>query len=332
VAPRLAEVAQLLAAGGAARQAWVEAPVQPARAQLRWYAASAIVALDDTRDGELARHPAREVLARSAATWIDAVAFRDLDPSESALARYAIVGAYYQAVPLAADLDARLEAAPEPAPGADHARRGAGVEQLARDLPWIAASPAYWWAELAEQFADAQAPVAPARVVELAARVERACARAQQLGLDHPDFERLRRNAGLLRALFERRPEPLHALLREVRAAGDRGERTEIASWIASAARALPLDWYGEVLEIWRQELNYKPLYFWIAWEAALAGAPEHALRTAELAAAEFPDDPAFLEEYRFMEQRFARPRGPALTPRGSGAQTGSRWPVPTPT
>ena len=120
----------------------------------------------------------------------------------------------------------------------------------------------------------------------------------------------------MLRALVARRPDELRALLRDVRADNDRRERLELASWIAAAARSLPLDWYERVLEMFRDELNYKPMYFWIAWNAALSGAEPQALLTAQLAAREFPDDADFAAEYAHMRRRFgALPRriDPAL-------------------
>ena len=83
----------------------------------------------------------------------------------------------------------------------------------------------------------------------------------------------------------------------------DKRLRDDTAQWLGDAARFLPLDWYANVLGIWKEELDYKPKYFWIAWRAALTGAPRHALMVAELAAKQFKDDPSFTEEYAFMKQ-----------------------------
>jgi hypothetical protein len=93
--------------------------------------------------------------------------------------------------------------------------------------------------------------------------------------------------------------------MRQVRARNDRRERLELASWIAAAARSMPLDWYRQVLEMYRAELNYKPMYFWIAWSAAVSGAEPQALLTARMAAREFPGDADFAAEYAYMRRRF---------------------------
>jgi hypothetical protein len=129
--------------------------------------------------------------------------------------------------------------------------------------------------------------------------------RVGALGLGHAEFDDAERAARVLRALVARRPAELRALLREVRARNDRRERIELGSWIAASARSLPPDWYAEVLELFRAELNYKPLYFWIAWNAALSGAEPQALLTARLAAREFPGDADFAAEYAYMNRRF---------------------------
>jgi hypothetical protein len=216
------------------------------------------------------------------------------------------VGRFYQALGTP-DLDARLAAAPPPAsPDVDHAQRVTGPAQLERDLPWIAASPTYWAAELAQEFAEERPRADAARVVELADRVDEARRRLRALDLDHAEFDDATRAARVLRALVARQPDALRAALRDARSSNDRRERLELATWIAAAARSLPLDWYSRVLEIFRSELNYKPVYFWIAWNAALSGAQKQALLTARLATREFPADAGFAAEYAYMQSRFS--------------------------
>jgi hypothetical protein len=313
--PLIAEIAGSLAIDDSLIRAWNDGAVDPVRYQLRGYVSSAVNALYRTRRGALADHPARAVLLASAAAWIDGVGFHDLDPTESALSRYAVVGRYYAARGTPQDLEALLaRAGPPPDPDVNHARRSGGPEQLERDLPWIAASPTYWAAELAAQFEEGRPPADARRVVELAGRVLEARRRLAELGLDHAEFDDAERAARLLRALLARRPAELRAVLRDVRASNDRRERLELASWIATAARSLPLDWYAQVLAMFRTELNYKPMYFWIAWSAALSGAEPHALLTARMAAREFAEDRDFAAEFAYMRRRFAAaaPGGPA--------------------
>jgi hypothetical protein len=311
VAPQLdglvAEIAAQLSQDDGLVRLWNDGAVDPIRYQLRWFVSSAVNALYRTRTGTLAEHPARASLAASARQWIDGVAFHDLDPTESALARYALVGRFYQALGRPADLDARLAAAGPPPDGpADFARRDASPEQVERDLPWIAASPSYWAAELIEEFAEQRPRADAARVERLAGKVLESRERLSELGLDHAEFDASERAARVLRALVGRRPDELRAVMREVRAANDRRERLELANWIAAAARSLSVADYDRALEIFRAELNYKPTYFWIAWTAALSGAEPQALATARLAAREFPADPAFAAEYAYMRRRFA--------------------------
>jgi tetratricopeptide (TPR) repeat protein len=308
--PVVAEIAGQLADGDELVKLWNDGAVDPVRYQLRWFASSAVNALYRTRSGPLARHPAREALIASARLWIDGVGFHDFDPTESVLARFALVGRFYRVLGQPADLDARLaRAGPPPDGQADLGARVADDEQVERDIPWIASSPTFWASELAEEFAE-QAPRAePARVAELSQRVLAARRRARELGLDHAEFDASERAAHLLRALLGRREAELRAVMREVRAGNDRRERLELASWIAAAARSLPLDWYGRVLGIFREELNYKPTYFWIAWTAALSGAEPQGLLTARFAARQFPRDADFAAEYAYMRTRFGRGR-----------------------
>jgi tetratricopeptide (TPR) repeat protein len=310
VAPQLdglvGEIAGALRVDDGLVRIWNDGAIDPVRYRLRWFVSSATNAAYRTRAGPLAGHPARAALLESARAWIDGVGFHDLDPTESALSRYALVGRFYEARGEPADFEARLRAAGSPPDaGIEHVRRSAGPEQVERDLPWIASSPSWWAAKLTEEFAEERPRADREHVVDLADRVLEARRRVGALGLGHAEFDDAERAARVLRALVARRPAELRALLREVRARNDRRERIELGSWIAASARSLPLDWYAEVLELFRAELNYKPLYFWIAWNAALSGAEPQALLTARLAAREFPGDADFAAEYAYMNRRF---------------------------
>jgi tetratricopeptide (TPR) repeat protein len=302
----IGEIAGALAADGGLVKLWNEGAVDPVRYQLRWFVSTAVNALYRTRSGALASHPARAALMASAQLWIDGVGFHDIDSTESVLSRYAVVGRFYEALGNPPDLEKRLRAAPPPADaGVDHTRRGSGPEQIERDVPWIAATPTYWAADLAEEFAEDHPRADAALAIDRADRVLEARRRLVKLGLDSAEFDASERAARVLRALIARRPDELRAVVRDVRDGNDRRERLELASWIAAAARSLPLDWYGQVMEIYRRELNYKPMYFWIAWSAAVLGAEPQALLTARMAVREFPDDEDFAAEYAYMRRRF---------------------------
>ncbi len=88
----------------------------------------------------------------------------------------------------------------------------------------------------------------------------------------------------------------------------DKRLRDDTAQWLGDCVRALGVEWYAKVLACWKDELDYKPKYFWIAWRAALNGAPKHALMVAKLAAERFADDKDFAEEYAFMRTLLDKP------------------------
>jgi hypothetical protein len=265
------------------------------------------------------------------ALWIDKLAFRELDPSDEPLARYAVVARFY-AVRFGPDETlARIEAAPLPPRGPiDHAQRGEGEAQLERDLSFARISPTFWASELASLFAKDRKTLDPARAAALARRTEQAREEARALGFDHRGFEREAREVRLVAALATGDQNALRRELREVKLENDRRVRMNAASWIASVARFRTVPEFSRVVAVWREEVDYKPMWFWIAWSAALTGATDQALLVAKSAANEYEDDRAFVEEYEFMKRRFAaRPsvdtRRPAADTRSSARESRRR-------
>jgi tetratricopeptide (TPR) repeat protein len=298
---------------------------EPLRDRLRWYVSSSLGILYATRQGELAAAPARAALVAAVRRWIELIAFRELDPSESPLTRYAVIGRLLEATSDPGQALARIEAAPLPGdPKVDHRKRGAGPEQEQRDLSFARVSTSFWSAELAALFAKENTTLDPARVADLAARAEGARAEARTLGLDHPSFEHELREDRLVAALVADDEPRLRAALHEIKLENDRRVRMNAASWIATVARFQSVDRFARVVEIWREEVDYKPMWFWIAWSAALNGAPDQALLVARLAAREFRDDRAFVEEYHFMQRRYS-PRAADTRPRASAPRSSSR-------
>jgi hypothetical protein len=290
----------------------------PMRDRLRWYVASSVAVLSATRDGELAHSPDRAVITAASWRWVDQLAFRELDPADSALSRYAVIGRLLEA---SADdpnqVLAQIEAAPLPpaSPVLEPAIRAEGDAQRERDLELVRISPTFWSSELATLFAKENATLDPARVTDLAKRAEQAHADARALGLDHRSFEHELRELRLVVALCSGDERALRAQLHEIKLENDRRVRMNAASWIAAVARFQTMPQFARVVEIWKEEVDYKPMWFWIAWSAALNGATDHALLVARTAAREFRDDRAFAEEYQFMQRRFAAPPA-AETPR----------------
>jgi hypothetical protein len=128
------------------------------------------------------------------------------------------------------------------------------------------------------------------------------------LGFDENFLEHEAHLAALIVALVAQDEKALHERLAYVQSLNDKRLRDDTAQWLGDPARFLELDWYAKVLTIWKEELNYKPKYFWIAWRAALNKAPQQALMVAKMAAEEFSGDPSFTEEYEFMRKLLEQP------------------------
>jgi hypothetical protein len=301
------------------------AQTEPVRAQLRWYVSSGIALLLATRDGELGSSSERETIESGIAEWIAQLAFRELDPSDSPLSRYAVVARFYEARFGPSEIVASIEVAPLPTDGAiDHAARGDDDAQLERDLSFARISPTFWASELAGLFAKERTTLDVERAETLARRSAQAREEARALGLEHRGFEREAREVRLIAALASGDEPALRAELREVKLENDRRMRMNAASWIATASRFQTLAQFQRVVAIWREEVDYKPMWFWIAWTAALSGATDQALLVAKSAAGEYPDDRAFVEEYQFMQRRFAVPPS-AGTPKPAAGTRSSR-------
>ncbi len=307
------------------------AQTEAARAQIRWYVASGISLLFATRDVGLESSSERATIEAGISDWIAQIAFRELDPSESPLARYAVVARFYEARFGPSEIVARIEAAPLPANGSiDHDERSADDAQIERDLSFARISPTFWASELASLFAKERTTLDLERVVTLARSSEQARDEALELGLDHRGFEREAREVRLVAALATGDEPGLRGLLREIKLESDRRMRMNAASWIATASRFQTVSQFQRVVAIWRDEVDYKPMWFWIAWSAALSGATDQALLVARSAASEYSDDRAFVEEYQFMKRRFAvppsadRPR-PAASTRSSTPESRRR-------
>jgi tetratricopeptide (TPR) repeat protein len=299
---------------------------EPVRDRLRWYVSSSIALLFATRDGELADAPARAALVGASREWIEKLAFRELDPADSALSRYAVIGRLLEASSDPALALAKIEAAPLPAnPDIDHTQRTTGPEQLERDLSFVRISPTFWSSELAALFAKENKELDRARVTDLARRAHQARDEAAKLGLDHRSFEHELRELRLVSALVSGDERKLRAELSDIRQENDRRIRMNAASWIAGVARFQSVQRFARVVEIWREEVDYKPMWFWIAWNAALSGATDQALLVARTAAREFRDDRAFVEEYQFMQRRFSAPPAAGRRPLASDTPSSER-------
>ncbi|MBA3710560.1 MAG: hypothetical protein H0W83_17280, partial [Planctomycetes bacterium] len=125
----------------------------------------------------------------------------------------------------------------------------------------------------------------------------------KKLGLSNARIDHTTHLGTVIVALLEQDAKTLRERLKFVAKENDKRLRDDTAQWLGDTARCLDAKWYDQVIQIWKEEVNYKPKWFWVAWRAALNKAPQSALAVAKRAAAEFKDDPSFTEEYEFMRQ-----------------------------
>lgn len=286
------------------------------RRLLSWFAGSAIGAMDELGPDAFATDPKLRELGRTVQTWLDGIAFRDVEDDSDVLRRYAIAGSFYAAVLGDEQLVERIAASrlPERA-SIDHTDRVGGVAQVALDLPWIRASVPFWTGRLQQLVRDHEAAIDPARAERLGVLLEEAIAASDEFDLSSAYMNKEGHVGRVIVALLTEDEAALRALMRHVAEKDDKRLRDDTAEWIGNTAPHLSPEWWNRVLQVWVDETDYKPKYYWIAWRAALSEAPRHALRAAELAAERFADDPAFVEEHRFMRELLAEEAARADAP-----------------
>lgn len=235
--------------------------------------------------------------------WLDEMAFHDERP----FAIYAVAGQFYAATLGRERLHAMIAAAPDPDNGlVDHAERVGGAAQIPLDLPWIKACPGYWLAGMQQLFHRRYDRFDRASFDAYATGFTRAVDLCRELDLDPSRLPAQQYAGSLITALIEQDAATLRELFARLKEKDDKRMRDNTATWIGTAARFLPYTWFEEVLALWVEEVDYKPKYFLIAWQAAIKGADRHALAAAELAAKRFADDPAFVAEYEYMRELLA--------------------------
>ncbi|MBA3936758.1 MAG: hypothetical protein H0X38_04795 [Planctomycetes bacterium] len=305
MATNIEQVGQWLASPNFNQKAWDNSSQLLAlRHLMAAYSGTAVLLLDGLGTDALTKDANLQVVARSVQDWLSKVAFHDTDEPEDALQRYAVAGRYYAAVLGEDRLSALLDgvALPKSAEYA-HAKRIGGLAQLQLDLPWIKLAPPFWSMRLMELFEKEKTTIDRPLALRLAKQEAESYAAAAKLGLESPMFDHAHHISTLINALLTQDAKVVRERLAFVKQKDDKRLRDDTAQWLGDAARFLPLDWYAKVLGIWKEEVDYKPKYYWIAWRAALTGAPRHALMVAELAAKQFKDDPSFTEEFVFMKK-----------------------------
>lgn len=309
MAGKIAKVGEWLNSSSFDEKTWENSPqLMSLRRQLLMYTTISMEILDGISQDELITNPDLQLVARTVQDWLTNIAFRDLDEPEDAMARYSIAGRYYAAMLGKENLMKLLESNELPKDKErDHSKRNGGLAQLKLDLPWIKLSVPFWSMQVMELFAKDRTTFdknqVEKKVAKLAKQAKDSYDASKALGLEHQMFERDLHLVQVLSALISQDAKLLRERLKWVKEKDDKRLRDDTAQWLGDAARFTSLEWYRQVIQIWKDELNYKPKYYWIAWRAALNDAPQHALIVAECAKNEFKDDPSFTEEYVYMKE-----------------------------
>ncbi len=286
--------------------AWQTDPrLRMARRMVRRSANTAIALLDLTTPEQLADNDQLAACRSLGEAFLQAVAFADVDDRSQIPQRYATAAAYYRAMMDPQQFDTRLAAATMPQEDRDHRRgRQRGLDQLESDLPWIKASVPYWANRLSALIEDGEpAELDRERVAALGAGLEAAMVASRDRDLVGAATYYHLHLGQLITALLTEDAPALRDLLAQAAAKGDKRLRDRTAQIIGDTAPFLDQEWFATVMDLWREELDYKPKYFWIAWRAAIAGAEANALLAARRAAERYPEDPAFTAEYQFMQE-----------------------------
>lgn len=240
--------------------------------------------------------------------WLARIGFHDIHEPGENLARYATVGAYYRAMIGWSALRAALaECGYATEKGKDHTDRMLGLLQFKQDLPWIKSSVSFWAGAISYLFRKEAKTLDVGDMVSLARELEGAYAATSRLGLQSLVFDESRFGIQLGVALVTKDEKTVREKLRHVGQLDDAGLRGITMNWVSAIARFSDLKWYRRVMEIWKDEVDYKPDWFALAWAVKLSKAPQHALLIADMAVAAYPKDRAFAEERDFMRSLLAK-------------------------
>lgn len=283
------------------RRQWEGHPqLRQMRRMVRMYGNNVLTLLDGRGADALIDDASLRKHVQLLVTWLDRIAFYEDDEPGDVLGTYAAVAQYYAASTGYETVLARAEEAEFPSTDTDHTERVGGLPQVALDMPWIKLSSSYWASRLMN-LVDQEDALDRDRIRRL--RDMLAAAHQEAVRRDiHSAFVDHRAHLGHLIAALVLEDEPrLRELLRLTKDKDDKRLRDDTARWIGNTARHIDTDFWQRVIAAWREEIDYKPKYYWIAWRAALSDAPERALMMAKASAERFADDPAFVQEYRFM-------------------------------
>jgi hypothetical protein len=296
-------------------KAWDQLEAQ--RRIVHQYVGLCIQLLREVGKEKAQKDPIQQALAMDAAMWVTFVAFHEGDDDGDWMDRYAEIGGLHRFLVGDQALIDKLEAAKFPTDAKhDHAKRGNSMDdaRLAADLPWVKLSVPFWFGLLAEQFDREKDKIDVDAAKRYGKDLIEAAAACKKLGIAAPQIDEEAHLGTLIVALLDQDAKTVKERLAFVAKENDKRLRDDTAQWLGDCARVLDEAWYGKVIDIWKQEVDYKPKWFWVAWRAALNKAPKLALEVAKRAADEYKDDPSFREEYDFMKKLLDQPAAQKAT------------------
>ena len=293
-----------LVGDGVGLAAWGGSREQRLQSDLLSQSAHAALAVLEPMDASAVRSDRHVRAVRAHLTaWLRNVAFTGLDDRDEELRRWALYGRWLRLEKPEGFLQ-RLEAAPPPGHSMSDAHHAlARTPENPAVLSWIRISPysATW--RLDQLVAPHAQRPDPALVRRWGTLLEEGIVAARRLGYDIEEANRAVHAARLQVALLTHQQADLRRLFAKAQRLGDSRLRDRTVRTIAQVAPHLDPETWARVVACWIEEVDYRPNYFALAWAAALAGAPEHGLHVADLAATRFASDAAFVEEARSMHE-----------------------------
>ena len=287
------------------RRAWIEqAREERFSAELVIHATAKTFMHDTT---PLINQPVLQQQLLFADRWLNELAFLDTGERDDVMAAYALVGQLDSALIGEAEFDMLLDQASEPTMWTDsHRKRLSGLPQLRLDLPWIRICVPYWAERLSSCMGGHQNPIDEKNALHLIARLQSAIDSCARLEMNAPYLDQTRRWVGLMDSLLRHDEDGLRSLFRRYAERHDRKSDEMLTNNLAALARHLPPTWFRRVLTLWDETAATKPGYFALAWGCAQSEAIPQALEVGALAAQRFADDPAFVDEFIYLQHVLA--------------------------
>jgi hypothetical protein len=282
------------------------------RRLLRRYVAHAQAVLMSGEPAELLQDEAARALIDDVNFAWESFIFFDRDTPAGQMLAYSSLGAWQRFWSPSSDFETLVDRARAKAPASFseqlHTERIGGDAQLQRDLRWISWSPTYFASRAASHLNDVKEqglPLDRALLQRCFASYQEAFVFASQEALVGPAAVSVNLRNRLMFGLLLEDAAVLRAVFQEVQASGDKRLIDATSAQLGQMARWCSLAWFTEATELWGQEVDYHPKWFWIAWMAVMAEQPQHGIIAAQAACRYHPEDSAFAAELAFMKDLF---------------------------